>query len=166
MSGVRKPWAVCRWQRRRPYPSPYLTTKTNSMPKFFSKFSKKLKHRLAGDGPKPGGSGTDVATVSVDSENKVDGDEGKIDLMGLPLLPRNPEVAPDGGRKPEVGMDVNKGEVGSMDLSLQLGGGVPGSGRRREGNEAVVEGEVGPVNPPSRSDLGISQGDQGPSGGT
>jgi len=88
--------------------------------------------------------------VSVDLDSK--GDEGKIDLTGLPLLPMNPEAAP---------------EVGSIDSSPQLGGEeVSGIVRRREGNEAIVEGEVGPVSPPSRSDLGISKDDRGPSGGT
>ena len=139
-----------------------------SPPKFFSRFSKKLKHKFAGDGRKPGGSGTDVDGVSVD-ESKGDGDEGGADLMGLPLLPENQEAAPDGGREPELGQnrtDVDKGEVDSMDPSLQLGGEkVPGNGRRREGNEMIVKEQVVLVNPPSQSDLGISQRDQGRSGG-
>ena len=138
------------------------------LPKFLSRFSKKKKHRLAGDGRKSGGSGADVSSMS-DDPGKRDG-EGEVALMGLHPLPANPEVAPDGGRRPDLGRnraDVNKVEVGSMDSSPQLGGGeVPGNGRRREGNEATVEEGVGPVNPPSHPHLGISQGDQGHSGST
>jgi len=116
-----------------------------SPPKFFSRFSKKLKHKFAGDGLKQGGSGTDVDGVSV-AESKGDGGEAGVDLMGLPLLPGTQEPASDGGRRPELG--------------------VPGNGRRREGNETIVKGQAVPVNPPSQSDLGIAQGDQVRSGGT
>ena len=142
-------------------------------PKFFSRFSKKVKHRLAGDGHKPGGSRTNVASVSVDLGKKGVGDEEEVALMGLPLLPANPETPPDGGRNPEFGqnrIDDKKGEVGLRDSSLQLGGEeVREIGRRRLGNEAIVEEEVRPVrpiNPPSQSHLRISQDDQGHSGST
>ena len=138
-------------------------------PKFFSRFSKKLKYRLAGDGQKPGGSGTDVAGLSVDLENKGGDDEGNVDLMGLPPRPGNPGAASEDERKPEIGQsrtDVDEGAVGSMDLSPLLSGEeVPGTGDRREGNGAIVEGEVALAIPPLRSDLGIPLGDQRPSGG-
>ena len=149
-----------------------LATKTASMPppKFLSRFSKKVKHRLAGDGRKSGGSRTDVDRLSVDLGKKGDDYEGEVALMGLPLLTGNSKVASDGGRTPELGrsrIDVNKWEAGSTDSSPQLGGGeVPGIGRRRGGSETIVEGKVGPVNPPLQSHLGISQGDLGRSGST
>ena len=133
--------------QNRPYPPPSLATKVAGMspPKFFSRFSKKLKYKFAGDGYKQGGSGTDIDGVSI-AESKGDGDEAKVDLMGLPLLPGTQEPASDGGRRPELG--------------------VPGNGLCREGNETIVRGQVVPVNPPSQSDLGILRGDQGRSGGT
>jgi len=141
------------------------------MPKFFSRFTKKSKRQSAGDGPKPGESGTggivsNVASVSADLGKKGNGDEGKVNLMGLPPLP----AKPGGGRDPELEQnrtDANKGEVGSLVSSPQLGGEeVPGNGRRRERNEAIVEGGASPVNPPSQSDLGRLRGDRGPSAGT
>ena len=139
-------------------------------PKIFSRFSKKLKHRLAGDGHKPGGDGTDVAKLSVNLENKGDDDKGKVNLTGLPPHPGNSGAAPEDEGRSEIGqsrIDVGKSVVGSADLSPQLGGEeVPGTGGRREDNEAIVEGEVAPVNPPLRSDLGIPLSDQRPSVGT
>ena len=158
--------------RGRPYPPSALTTKKTSMPKFFSRFSKKLKLRFAGDGPKPGGSGSggsvsDATSVSADLGNKGDGDQGMVNSVGLPA---NLEATPGGGRIPELRqgrLDANTGVASSMVSSPRSGGEeVPGNGHRRERNEAIIEGEVDPVNPPSQSDLGISQGDRGPSGGT
>ena len=111
-----------------------------------------------------------VASASADLGNNRDGDEGKVNLMGLPLLPAKIEAAPGGGRKPELGQDgigAKKVEASSMVSSPQFGGEeVPENGRRQEPNEAIVEREVSPVNPPSQADLGISQGDRRLSGGT
>ena len=140
-----------------------------SLRNFFSPFSKKKKHRLVGDGSKQGGSGTGVAGVTADLENKGDGSGEKVGSMGLPPQPNNPEAVPE-DRKPGLGqnrIDAGKRGVGLMNSSLQSGGeGVPGNRRSWQGNEAVVGREIGPVDPPPQKNLGTSLGDQEPSGGT
>ena len=64
-----------------------------------------------------------------------------------------------------TGEGQSQGEVGLMDSLMQSGGDeVPGSRGSRGGNETVVDGEIGSVDLPPRSSLGVP-GDTEPSSG-
>jgi len=94
--------------------------------------------------------------------------EGEVSSMGSSLQPGYPE--PTAGDERERGLKRAKigveEEEGSMDSSPQLGGKEePRNRRYRERGDAIVEGEVGPGEPPLQSNIGIS-GDREPSGGT
>jgi hypothetical protein len=148
---------------------------------------KELGHRFVGGRHKPDRTGADITgerdystdlppqpesgVIEKDEHgqggNEADGDEGEGGSLGSPLQPDDLDVTPADGRGRKFGrsrIDVDEGEAGSMDLPLQPGGEeVPGSRHSREGNETVVDREVGPVDLSSQPNLGIS-GDRESSG--
>ena len=158
-----------------------------SFRKAVSRPFKKLERRFAGGRRKGGGNQADVAggegveptdlppnresgAVVGDEysqgRNEGDGDGGEVDTMGPPQ-PDVPEAASEDRRELGQGSaGVGEGEVGVMDLSPQLGGvDVPGDSHSEGNDEMVVEGEVGPVDPPPQSDVGTPDNRE-PSGGT
>jgi len=146
---------------------------------------KKLEHRLVGGRRKPDRSEAEIAGEDVkltdmpprpESGVVVGGDgnetgsgEGEVGSMGSPPQPDDLGAAAEDEREPELGqsrIDVDEGEVGLGDSPQHLDGEEePGNRHSRESGEVVVEGEVGPVDPPQPPNLRVS-GDREPSGGT
>lgn len=99
-------------------------------------------------------------------EGEGDGGEGEVGPIRSPPQPKDLVVASEDERERELRlgkMGVDEGEVGLMDLSLHSGSEEVGS-RHSRGKNAVVDGELGPVEVPPQSYLGIS-GDQETSSG-
>jgi len=101
-------------------------------------------------------SGVEVGVEYGQGGNEGGGDGEGVGSMGSPPQPDDSEAAAEHEREHEIGLqsktDVGKGETVSQSASEE----VLGNRRSREGGEVVVEGEVGPVDPPPRLSVGTS----------
>ena len=145
---------------------------------FFSRLWEKLKRLFVGSKrnqdrrrgeadlidlrPQPGS-----GVVARQGGNEADGGQEGVGSVGSPPRPGDPETVSTDEHEREFGrieIYVDGEDVGSMDPSPRLGGEVSGSRGSQEGNDAAVDGDVGPKDLPLESNPGILS-DRGSSGG-